>query len=176
MRIKTGRPQPPSKEPITIVDTPTTPKERSPSKASITYERGSPKTSTWKERMEKLNSEASLQDVEAALQETLARLKETEQMEERVAKSSQEEEKADTIMEPSPQPSQDSYYNFLEAEKIIPQKFIVPLFLALEEERVQTHTSMKIAKSKGVVDIGPLEEKLKETQRELARVRHVESS
>ena len=35
---------------------------------------------------------------------------------------------------------------------------------------------MRIAKSKGVVDIGPLEERLKETQRELARVRHVESS
>ena len=37
MRIKTGRPQPPSKEPITIVDTQATPKEMSPSKASITY-------------------------------------------------------------------------------------------------------------------------------------------
>ena len=35
---------------------------------------------------------------------------------------------------------------------------------------------MRIAKSKGVVDIGPLEERLKETQRELARVRHVEIS
>lgn len=88
VRIKTSRPQPPSKELITIIDTPTTPKERSPSKASITYERGSPKTSTWKERMEKLNSEASLQDTKATLQETLARLKETEQMEERPAKSS----------------------------------------------------------------------------------------
>lgn len=126
--------------------------------------------------MEKLNSEASLQDAEAALQETLARLKETEQMEERAAKSSQEEEKADTIMEPSPQSNLGSYYNFLEAGKIIPKKFTVPLFVALEEERVRTHTWMKIAKSKGVVDIGPLEENLKETQRELARVRHVESS
>lgn len=38
VRIKTGRPQPPSKEPITIVDTPTTPKEESPSRMSITYE------------------------------------------------------------------------------------------------------------------------------------------
>ena len=81
-----------------------------PSKASITYERGSPKTSSWMERMEKLNSEASLQDVEAVLQETLARLKETEQMEERAAKSPQEEEKIDVIMELSPQPSLGSYY------------------------------------------------------------------
>ena len=100
--------------------------------------------------MEKLNLEASLQDDKAALQETLARLKETEKMEEKASKSSLEEEKADTIMEPSPQSSLGSYYNFLEARKIIPQKFTVPLFLALEEERVRTHTWMKIAKSKGV--------------------------
>ena len=35
---------------------------------------------------------------------------------------------------------------------------------------------MKITKSKGVVDIGPLEEQLKEAGRELAMVWHVESS
>jgi len=133
-------------------------------------------TSTWKERMEKLNIEASLQDAKATLHETLARLKETEQMEEVAAKSLQEEEKANTIMEPSPQPSLGSYYNLLEVRKIITQKFTVQLFLALEEERVWTHTWMKIAKSKGVADIGPLEEKLKDTQRELARVWNVESS
>jgi len=67
VRIKTGRTQPPSKEPITIVDTPTTPKERSPSKAAITYEWGSPKTSTWRERMKMLDTKASLQDAEAIL-------------------------------------------------------------------------------------------------------------
>jgi len=60
-------------------------------------------------------------------------------------------------MEPSPQPSLGSYYNFLEAGKIIPQKFPMPLFLALEEERVRIHTWMKLTKSKGVADIGPLE-------------------
>ena len=69
MRIKTGRPQPPSKEPITIVDTLATQKERSPSKESITYERGSSKTSTWRERMKMLDTKASLQDVETVLQE-----------------------------------------------------------------------------------------------------------
>lgn len=63
-------------------------------------------------------------------------------------------------MEPSPQPSLGSYYNLLDAEKIIPQKFVVPLFFALEEERVRTHTWMNIAKSKGVADIGPLEEQI----------------
>ena len=72
------------------------------------------------------------------------------------------EEEVEHIPKPSPQPSLSSYYNFLEAGKIIPQKFTVPLFFALEEERVRTHTWMKIAKSKGVADIGPLEEQIKE--------------
>ena len=35
---------------------------------------------------------------------------------------------------------------------------------------------MKIAKSKGVADVGHLEEKLKESRKELAMVRHVECS
>lgn len=116
--------------------------------------------------MEKLNLEASLHDAEIVLQETLARLKETEQMEERAATSPQEEEKTEVILEPSPKLSLGSYYNFLEAGKIIPQKFTMSLFLSLEEERVRTHTWMKITKSKGVADIGPLEERLKETQRD----------
>ena len=34
---------------------------------------------------------------------------------------------------------------------------------------------MRIAKSKGVADIGPLEEQLKESRKELAMVKHVES-
>jgi len=67
MRIKTSRPQPQSKEPIIIVDTPATQKEKSPSKASITYEQGSPKISTWRERMKMLDTKASLQDAETIL-------------------------------------------------------------------------------------------------------------
>ena len=78
-------------------------------------------------------------------------------------------------MEPSPQPSLGSYYNLLEAGKIIPKKFVVPLFFALEEERVRTHTWMRISKSKGVANIGPLEEQLRESRGELAMVKHVES-
>ena len=35
---------------------------------------------------------------------------------------------------------------------------------------------MKITKSKGVVDIGPLEKQLKEVRKELDMVQHVESS
>lgn len=69
-----------------------------------------------------------------------------------------------------------SYHNLLEVGKIIPQKFLVPLFFALEEERVRTHTWMRIAKSKGMVEIGPLEEQFKQSRKELAMVRHVESS
>lgn len=45
-RIKIEKLQPPSKESIIIEDVPTVTKEGSPSKISITYERGSPKTST----------------------------------------------------------------------------------------------------------------------------------
>ena len=45
-RINMGKPQPPSKEPIIIEDVPTTEEEESPSKTPITYERGSPRSST----------------------------------------------------------------------------------------------------------------------------------
>ena len=48
----------------------------------------------------------------------------------------QREEEVEHILEPSPQPIFSSYYNFLEAGRIIPQKFTMPLFFALEEERV----------------------------------------
>jgi len=96
-------------------------------------------------------------------------------LEEKVAKQSQEEERTAEILEPSPQPSLGTYYNLLEAGKIIPHKFVVPLFFALEEERIRTHTWMRIANSKGVVDIGPLEEQLRESRKELAMVKHVES-
>lgn len=107
-------------------------------------------------------SKARLQDAEDALQETLARLKETERMEGEAPSSPPREGEVEPpkevekehIPEPSPQPSLSSYYNFLEAGKIIPQKSTVPLFFALEEERVRTHMWMKIAKSKGVADIG----------------------
>ena len=103
-----------------------------------------------------MDSKTVLQEAEKALQETQAKLKEIEKLEEKAAKQPQEEERIEEILEPSPQPSLGSYYNLLEAGKIIPQKFVVPLFFALEEERIRTHTWMRIAKSKGVADIGPL--------------------
>ena len=78
--------------------------------------------------MKTMDSKTALQEAEKYLQETRARLKETEKLEEKVAKQSQEEEKIEEILEPSPQPSLGTYYNLLEAGKIIPQKFAVPLF------------------------------------------------
>jgi hypothetical protein len=49
-RIKTGKPQPSSKVPITIEDSPSAQGKESPSKTPITYERGTPRSSTWKEK------------------------------------------------------------------------------------------------------------------------------
>lgn len=97
-RIKVGRPQPQSKEPIVIEDTTPKPKEGSPSKISVTYERGSQKTSTWRERIKTMDSKTALQEAEKSLQETLGKLKETEKLEEKVAKQSQEEEKTEEIV------------------------------------------------------------------------------
>jgi len=59
-RIKVGKHQPPSKEPIIIEDAPTEKNEESPSKIPITYERGSPKNSTWKERTKLMDSKVVL--------------------------------------------------------------------------------------------------------------------
>jgi len=50
-KIKIRKPKPPSKEPITIEYSPTAKNEESPSKTPITYEIGSPRSSTWKERI-----------------------------------------------------------------------------------------------------------------------------
>lgn len=50
-RIKIGKPQP-SKVPIVIEDSPYAQGKESPSKAPITYERGTPRSPTWKEKVE----------------------------------------------------------------------------------------------------------------------------
>ena len=62
IRIKTGKPQPSSKVPITIEDSPSTKGKESPSKTPITYERGTSRSSTWKEKV-------VLQDGKIVLQE-----------------------------------------------------------------------------------------------------------
>jgi len=69
----------------------------------------------------------------------------------------------------------DSYYRILEGGKIIQQKFAIPLFFELEKERVRTHRWMQIAKSKGVEDIGHMENKLREMGRDLSALRDKEA-
>jgi len=59
-RIKMGKPQPPSKEPIIIGDSPVVKKKESPSKTPITSKRGSSRASTWRERIKLLDSKTFL--------------------------------------------------------------------------------------------------------------------
>ena len=79
------------------------------------------------------------------------------------------------LKEHSPQPNCDSYYKFIEGGRVIPQKFCIPLFFELEKERVRTHQWMQISKSKGVEDIGHMEEKLKDMGRGLSSLRDIEA-
>ena len=65
------------------------------------------------------------------------------------------------LREPSPQPNLDSYYRFIEGGRVIAHKFSIPLLFELEKERARTHRWMQISKSKGVEDIGQMEEKVK---------------
>jgi hypothetical protein len=62
----------------------------------------------------------------------------------------------------------------LRGGEIFPQKSAVPLFFELEKERIRSHRWMKIAKSKGVEDIGHMENKIREMGRELSDVRNRE--
>ena len=55
------------------------------------------------------------------------------------------------------------------------KKIAIPLFFELEKERARSHRWMQIAKSKGVEDIGHVEEKLKKMGRKLSRLRDREA-
>ena len=88
----------------------------------------------------------------------------------------QETKEEDTeLKEPSPQPNLDSYYKFIEGDKVIPQKFSIPLFFELEKEITKSHIWIQIAKSKRVEEIGHMEEKLKEMGKELSSLRDREA-
>jgi len=52
-----------------------------------------PKTFTWRERIQMMDSKTALQEAENSLQETQAKLREAEKLEENAAKQSQEEGK-----------------------------------------------------------------------------------
>ena len=129
-----------------------------------------------------MTEKTRLQEAENVLQDTLARLQETEKREGEGPSSPREGEaelpeeiEREHITEPRPSPNLNSYYTFLEAGKIIPQKFTAPLFFELEKERVRSHTWMQIAKSKGVADIGPLQDQLREVRSEFTMAKHVAS-
>lgn len=74
VRIKTGKPQAQSNNPIVIEDTPASPKQKSPSEITVTYEKGSPKKNKWQERIDLLDEKTRLQEAENVLQDTLTRL------------------------------------------------------------------------------------------------------
>lgn len=95
-------------------------------------------------------------------------------METEVGEQQETKEEDPETKEPSPQPNLDSSYRFIEGCKIIPQKKIIPLFFKLEKERAKTH-QLQIAKSKGVEEIGHMEEKFKEMDRELCGLRDREA-
>ena len=80
-----------------------------------------------------------------------------------------------TVSHAIPQPNLNSYYTFIEGVIFIPQNFVVPLFYQLEQERACTHHWMKIATTKGVPDIGMMEEKVTKMGRDLSDVRLRES-
>jgi len=96
-----------------------------------------------------MGSKVVLQEAQTSLQETLAKFKEIEKLENKAEEQSQEEGKAKEIPDPSPNPNLDSYYNLLEGGKIIPQKFAVPLFFKLEKEGVRTTLGYRLPNLKG---------------------------
>lgn len=84
----------------------------------------------------------------------------------------QETKKGDQeLREPINEPNLDSYYSFIERDRVIPQKISIPLFFKLEKERERTDGWMHITKSKGVEDISHIEERIKEMGRELSTLR-----
>jgi len=64
------------------------------------------------------------------------------------------------MKKPIPHPNLRSYYRFIEGGRVFPQKFSIPLSFEPKKERARTHRCMQIAKSKGVEDVGHMEEKL----------------
>ena len=82
--IKIGKPQPSSKIPIIVEDSPSSKGKESPSKTPITYERGIPRSSTWKEKVVLQDPKTVLQEAQTVLQETFSKLQETQKLEKRM--------------------------------------------------------------------------------------------
>lgn len=121
------------------------------------------------------DTQKDLQEAEAILQETLLNLQDTQKLDKEGSVQQETKKEDPELREPSPQPNLDSYYRFIEWGRVVPQKFSIPLFFELEKERARTHRWMQIAKSKGVDDIGLMEENIKEMGRELSSLRDREA-
>lgn len=83
-RIKTGKPQPSSKTPINIEDSPSTKVKESPSKTPITYIRRTTRSSTWKGKEILQDPKPDLQEAKTVLHETLSKAHETQKLEEKI--------------------------------------------------------------------------------------------
>ena len=66
-RIKTGKLQPSSKVPIIIEDSPSSQGKESPPKEPITYDKGTPRSPTWKEKVELHDPKTILQKAQRVL-------------------------------------------------------------------------------------------------------------
>jgi len=96
------------------------------------------------------------------LQESKAVLQEgREMLQESVAKPQEGGDIPQELQEHDPQPNLWSYYKFYEGGKLIPTEFTVLILHELDKERSRSHRWMKIEKSKGVEDVGLMEERIK---------------
>ena len=140
IRIKQGKPQISTKIPIEIEDS-STPRDKMPSpKSPIIYVRRSSMRSTSLQGKAILQDpQQNLQEAKLVLQYTLQKLQETQKLEGKVGEQQETKEEDPKTKEPSPQPNLDSYYQFIEGGRVIPQKFAIPLFFKLEKERARTH-------------------------------------
>ena len=76
------------------------------------------------------------------LQDNLLNLQEAQKLERKVGEQQEAKGEDPETKEPSPQPNLDSYYQFIQGGRVIPQKFSIPLFFELEKERPRTHQWM----------------------------------
>jgi len=65
-----------------------------------------------------------------------------EELHEGVATSRKDEKDLQELSEPDSQPKLESYHNYFEGDRIILEKFVIPLFFELDKERGRTHRWM----------------------------------
>jgi len=77
--------------------------------------------------------------------------------------------------QPTPRRS-TSFYSWIEAGKALPVPLAPQLFLAVKQEKVETHQRKRIAQSKGVNDITKMEDEMKRMREEMALLRFDETN